>query len=444
MTKLIDELPSTQIDAMLTHPIHNEGTQTVIHLIKQLRACQNDGELYVMQQDLLTALLAVEEHRSGCSRVIKRFRQGKGVPSGAIEIRGPGDPHRIETWQTEHDVCERAARQLRAVGDALAWRVFDYQRNFIVALSRNEASGPIAGKEGLVAERQFIHNAWYNDGNFAVLHDLTSCLRIGDTTVFEPRQVTVREIKTNKRRRTKAQEQRILVACDALRRSTPVPGDAGQVLVEIALPYRTHLKALRDALDLASQRKLQGMKVPGGRAIVAASLSAGLPAETDEESAMIFAAEFDKVKHRARISEDDQITLRSVDRVGRTTATPPWSIYPFPAEMCASLISDSAFFYVSISGHHVIEALASYDVSAKWLQQLDGPIDVRSPVLHISITGRRRGAQVTMNCYELNRLLLEFVDLDMWAESAAIILGCDDLDGKSPWPYFARERETWV
>jgi hypothetical protein len=446
MRKRLDELASDRSDAMQTHPIHNEGMGTVVRLINQLRTAESEAELYDLQQDLLTELLAVEERRAGCSRVIKRFRSGKGVPANAVEIRGPGDPRDVETWEIERDVCERVGRQLRAVGDALAWHVFDFQRNFIIVLSRNEPPGPIAGKTGLAAEREAIHDIWRNDGHFAILHDLTSCLRIGDITIFEPGQVVVREIKTNERRRTRAQEQRILDACEALRSHTPMPGGAGQVLVEIDLPYQTHLDSLRDALDLARQRKLQAMKIPGGRALVAANLFAGTPADTGDESARLFASALENVKRRARIANNDQITMKSVDQVGRTAAIPPWSIYPLPAEMCASLIADVAFFYISMSGHHVIEALDRYGVTAEWLQALDRPVNYHEPLLRVAWLDRlrRRGTQTTMNPSELNRLLLEFADLDMWAHSIAIMLTRSVLGGVAPWPYFTNEHTAWA
>jgi hypothetical protein len=121
MRKRLDELPPLRSDAIQTHPVHNEGMRTVVRLISQLRASENDAQLYDLQQDLLAALLAVEEHRDSCSRVVKRFKRGKGVPADAVELRGPGDPHESDTWEIERGVCERVSRQLRAVGDALAW-----------------------------------------------------------------------------------------------------------------------------------------------------------------------------------------------------------------------------------------------------------------------------------------------------------------------------------
>lgn len=446
MRPRLDELPAVRSDAMQTHPFHKEGMTTVVRLLNQLRAAETEAELYELQQDLLTALLAIEDRRAACSRVVKRFRSGKGIPADAVELRRPDDPHELTSWELERDVCERVGRQLRAVGDAVAWRVFDYQRNFIIVLSRNEPPGPLSGKAGLAMERETIHEIWRNDGHFAILHDLTSCLRIGDITIFEPGQVVVREIKTNECRRTRAQEQRILEACEALRSHTPMPGGAGQVLVEIDLPYRTHLDALRDALNLARQRKLQAMKIPGGRALVVADQFAGAPADSGEESARLFASTLENIKRRAGIKTDYQITMKSVDQVGRIAALPPWSIYPLPTEMCASLIADVTFFYISASGNHIIDALNQYDITAEWLQPLDQPINYHAPVLSVTRVDRprHRGTRTTMNPSELNRLLLEFADLDMWAHSVAIMLAQSDLSGVAPWPYFTDEHNVWA
>jgi len=52
--------------------------------------------------------------------------------------------------------------------------------------------------------------------------------------------------------------------------------------------------------------------------------------------------------------------------------------------------------------------------------------------------------RVTMNFAELNRLLLELVDLDVWAQHVDTMLARTDLDGVSPWPYFVDEWTVWA
>src|ERR1017187_1298471 len=67
---------------------------------------------------------------------------------------------------------------------ALAWRVFGFQRKQIIALSQSDPPGPMANKRGLSAELEALEQV-RAEGKFAVLHDLTICLRIGDITVFD-------------------------------------------------------------------------------------------------------------------------------------------------------------------------------------------------------------------------------------------------------------------
>jgi hypothetical protein len=47
---------------------------------------------------------------------------------------------------------EHIGRQLRAVGDALAWQALDYHRELVFAFSCNQPPGPTAGKAGLTYE----------------------------------------------------------------------------------------------------------------------------------------------------------------------------------------------------------------------------------------------------------------------------------------------------
>ncbi len=68
--------------------------------------------------------------------------------------------------------------------------------------------------------------------------------------------------------------------------------------------------------------------------------------------------------------------------------------------------------------------------------QVDKLLSARDGVIH--------ARRVTMNMSEMNRLLIELVDLDVWAEHAAILLDRADLGGLPPWPYFVDECKVWA
>jgi len=59
------------------------------------------------------------------------------------------------------------------------------------------------------------------------------------------------------------------MAEEAIRSGGPLPGDLPDRMVPLDIPYKTHLNLLSTAFDFARDRGVQGMKVPGGRALVA-------------------------------------------------------------------------------------------------------------------------------------------------------------------------------
>lgn len=201
-------------EEVLLHPRHQGAQESLAELIVQLRACANVRDGYEFQQELLAHVLGVENDRNAFSQAVKRMRSGKPPQPGVPQPQSGLDPADPEAWQLEHDVCERVARQYRCVGDALAWRVFGFQRRHIIALCQNEPAGVMAGKAGLAAELARVEQAWQEDGQFAILHDLTNCLRIGDVTVFG----NDGSFETSdSERRSPAQRRRIKAAREALR-----------------------------------------------------------------------------------------------------------------------------------------------------------------------------------------------------------------------------------
>ena len=91
----------------------------------------------------------------------------------------------------------------------MAWRRLGFDRRYILAYSRNADPGPITARlEGLRAEVKEVFRLWNSLGQFALLHDLTNCLRIGDLTVFGGTAPEVRDVKSNPARRLRPAQLR--------------------------------------------------------------------------------------------------------------------------------------------------------------------------------------------------------------------------------------------
>jgi len=157
----------------------------VTALIEELRACRILVDYDELQRRLFQLLHSREEHKGSCRRCATRLRRGKSLPTPLPQLPPGADPNDPETWRIEDLVFDRVCRQLRAVGDGLAWRVSGYDRRYIIALSSNESPGPIVGKAGLPAELGAAVEM-RNRGSLGLLHDITNCLRIGDVTEFTP------------------------------------------------------------------------------------------------------------------------------------------------------------------------------------------------------------------------------------------------------------------
>ncbi|MEV5148170.1 hypothetical protein AB0L14_28195 [Streptomyces sp. NPDC052727] len=133
-------------DDMMMHPRH-QGMQPVLaQLIQRLRGCETVEAGVDFQRDLLHRLLEVQKDRAGLERAAKRMRSGKGPQTEAPEPQSGRDLADVATWRFELDVCDRPARQLRPVGDALAWRVSGFHRPFILvprALNHPGSTRPV-------------------------------------------------------------------------------------------------------------------------------------------------------------------------------------------------------------------------------------------------------------------------------------------------------------
>jgi hypothetical protein len=270
-------------------------------------------------------------------------------------------------------------------------------------------------------------------------------LRIGDATRFKSvgsgYEAYLHEIKTTPGQHNSAQLRRKRLAEDAIREGGPLPSDPDGRLVALDVPYKTHLKMLQDAFEKAATRGVLGMKVPGGRALVAASLPKGYELWPEAEF-----LDRTRVAHTAAckragvLGSKHLVTFRSDDMVARSPTVPPWAIYPLPPAACAGLITDMAVFFVTMSVETLVDVLRGVGLTARWLippnlEQLQPGQEV------IRIHNGIRATELRSS--ELGRLTLELVDLPTWAEGVKQLFAREDVQGR-PWHSFADEYKVWA
>lgn len=456
MVQLVDYAASVQ--RVLGHPRHEHAQGVLVELIRDLRVCRTNEAGYDFQRRLLDLRLAVDSDRNGFSRAVKRMRAGKHPQAGAPEPQSGLDVSQLRTWQLELDVCERVARQLRCIGDALAWRAFGYQRRYILALCRNDPPGIMAGKDGLIAERECVDQAWKDDGRFAIMHDLTNCLRIGDVTVFGAGSPEVIEVKSSSQRRSPAQVRRIAAAQEALKALGPLPGDKrGHRLYNLDVSFKTHLELLRLGTERAARDGVFAARVPGDRALVVADLyGCNLQGWDSPEMNKRIQRQLAAAQHRAGIDGEREYTVSatSFDSVARDPQRVPFAAYPLDPIACARLIGDLSVFVVVTSGLALAEALRNSGIDAEWVREpstadltpsevlMELRSTVTEPLNGTVVMQRDRILQMCRS--EMDRYLIELIEQRAWVEGIGYLLTRDKLMPRQPWPCYRNENLTWA
>ena len=431
-TRLLDRTPE-EIEVLLGHPVQHETARLIAQLVAELRSLRSPGDYYEFQRELFSHVYHAQQRQAEASRNAKRIRSGRPVPE-------PDAP----TWDLALVLWDRSVRQLRAVGDALAWRRFGYDRRFILALSRNQTPAPIVDKGGLDHELGAVVEAWERDGNFALLHDLTNSVRIGDLTVFESSQPTIVEVKASEPSGSRHREQvrRAQRAVAVINEGATLPGAAEDVELLVSdQQFKTRLDRLRSQLERARVDGISSQSIGHQQAITAIAVTARIDQSTDDlyrrsdalKSRAFAKAGLDTVDHHLR-------GVRA-DRIGWDPHLAPFTVFPFAPEVVAALTTDLVCFEYVVGWDRLADAFEArgFDVELL-LEEASGPIAADVAVLH----DHRSDLRITIHSGGLDQLLHELVDVDRFVDAVAQVARRLHTIGVTRSVFtFMSERATW-
>lgn len=452
-------IPGFEPDEVFVHPRHEAAQKALPELIVQLRSAANVKDGYEFQHELIARVSETEDAFNAFARAVKRMKGGKSPQPHAPEPQSGRDTALLETWEFEREMCERVARQFRCVGDALAWRVFGFERRNIIALCQNAPPGIWAGKAGAAAELDVVEQAYRQDGQFALLHDMTNCLRIGDVTVFgnDGSRMTM-EVKSNPQRNKSVQQRRITAASEALQNAAPLPGkDRRARLFDLDVQFMTHMDLLAVGTERAARDGIFAARVPGDRMLLVTDIyGCNQQGWTEAEYAEELETKFSAARRRAGLGsrQPSDIHATSLDSVSRDPQRVPFAAYPLHPVACSRLIGDLAVFIVETSGPALIRSLGDAGFRARWVLP-PGDADVLAPgevVMELSII---TGSQVLPNGWRaemtstlqmrrsaLDQYLIELVSQNTWIEGMRHLFADPSVQGR-PWPTYRGEDRVW-
>jgi hypothetical protein len=431
------------LERIARHPLQRANTARINELLGWFDSCTSPEDLYEFQRHLFASVFEIETRRGACTRAVKRLRQGHSIQAKIPDLPDGSDVTAPATWEFEVLMCERLARQLRCVGDGLAWKAFRYDRRFLMVLSRNDLAGPLVNKEGLSYELGAVQELWQTNKHFGLLNDLTTCIRITDITEFIPDcGALLHEVK-KARKIPAAQMARAQAAVSAIMEGGALAGAAPDTrLVVLSTRFRADMGPLRDAIALARTRGVQGITLPEGRILFVASLlgSAAHARDPPEQIAHLFARAKGTAIRRAKIDHaTHHLVGNSGDTVGRSPIVAPLSIFPLDPADRAELISDLLTFETTLSVDVLAQMLNSRGLHAQVLfpnrnQQVPHDADV----LRVQLGNR----SMTIHAPSMNSLMFELLRPSAWCDALAESLSLDE-PPTHPEVVLRDEASTW-
>jgi len=429
-------LPADDHLSVMRHPAQQHNVGVVEWLITLLRRCRTFEDYDNLQRTLFQHLHHCEQHRSQCRRCATRLARGRSLPTRLVVLPDGADPLDPRTWRIEDLVFDRVCRQLRAVGDALAWRVSQYDRRYVIALSGNDPPGPMTGKSGLPHELGAAV-ALRNHGSFGLLHDLTNCLRIGDITEFKPDgSRLLYEIKSNPKAKTGPQRRRMKAAVEAIIDGGELPGRPGNRIIIPTTRCLTHIRSFVSGITAAVDRGVASTAISTSRAMTAFSFET-LGRTRFDATAVALIADFNTARQAALQQAGIQSVFHHV-RVASITrnhdfvpSVMPFALYPLPPQQAALLICDYLGFDLTVAPERIGDELG----------RLGFTVDIPLPTTNDNLSGTdtvitlRRGSRgLRLHPGALYEFLMESLDLRTWAAAIAEVM--DDRDAP-PHPVLA-------
>jgi hypothetical protein len=378
---------------------HLESLIRAVQALKTAEACME------LQQQLAVLLFQIEEIEHAATQ---KLRAGYD-----IDVRA------------EQFAAGRAARQLRTIGDALAWMVTGGDRRAITALSQNDGPGRIFGKgqRGLAAELRAV-NAFWGQGHFALLHDVTNCLRIDDITVCNrlhrldvpdnhvcPKdEFGLTEVKANRHaKKSPEQRQRHEAALAAINQAADIQTVNGlRKQFRWTGGYENHDQALARVLEAAMLDGVAGEVIEDGW-VISAVRFVDWPKGT---SAIDIIGSWEA--RRARLLGQAGMTgapahrLQTGDAAGRMLRCVPYALFPMAPKTTAFLTSDWLIFDSTLSIPYLESKLRAAGMEVE-RQDPDG----------LSLLASVEGHAIQIHRASVEHALAELVQIDVLARALA-------------------------
>jgi hypothetical protein len=432
---------------ILNAPRYQQTRPALLELVGQLQAAETDADFWDLQQWLFGSLRGRQEDLTRLRHELDDLREQRRLltaryPKPDTEVRElqariAGVEHRVDV--------EDAVRHLRlTIGDGLAWKRLGYDRATITILGRGERVAWLSDGRGLQAETDAL-DAYRAQGHFALLNDLTTCLRHGDVTVFEPGRCVIYEVKAGaKADEASPQMRRLREAVKFVNTGQTEAGAEPGAAIRSIHRYRTHLAQLPALLREAGQRGAAARMVSDCQFVAAFDVRFFVGAASLPPLALPGA-----VRKAAGWPAGDlvfdmsAVTRRMRDRHGSFAILAPLSIYPLPAEQVCDVMMGWLTFSTLLNATRLAQSLRRYGIAAEPIT----PPESENGFLRVGVpTAPGQGVEGTLHSVEREMMLLELMTpatLRAGIETLADAMADAGADARRLMVFHGDEQATW-
>jgi len=376
---------------LLRHPHHRSVADDIGDLVVAARALDAREQMRPMQERLLTRLLEAERHY---------FRARR------LEKRNEGDPIDVMFWR-------RACVQLRAIGDAMAWKFLGYDRPKIVLLGFNERPGMMVGKAGSAGEWNACNEHW-DDGRPCLMTGITNQFTVADLLIAAGDTLQVNEVKSGNAKMSAQQRARMNAIDTALKTSRLETPTGATYVIKSPVALASYWRDADAAMDEAERAGLSTWVPTPGVAVLFAA-AAGPPASIDEVNERVrsvqegAAAQMGPATHR--------IITDSSSYPYRPNRAVPIPLLPVSDRHAAMLLTGEMVFRVELAVDRLAHELTNNGLAVEVV--MDDSHDKlvhSSPVLRWTAGPMKRGI---VHAGVVEQVGVELNDLVRWAQAFA-------------------------
>lgn len=424
----------------ITHPLYREFTQLLEDYLAMSRKRQSSPIcLYKLQQWILSDLLyhgRVMDDLKGRKAELDGALKSATEPKKKMELG-----EQLREAKLQELIFRLMQRHLTEIVDGMVWRLFNFNRAALNVVACTKQKGRLQLTKGLEAELSELVDHCYN-GRIALLNDLSSLIDVGDVTVkSSDGSFEFYEIKTSMQgsERAERQKQKHERAVRFLNDGCYEENGRLHRLVDVDIAPDNYLARV---LHIVKEAKRNGH--------CAYVLSKYLIVECDYVDLLTDPADIERVKEkRKRITNcwdprDRVLTFSNTFRLRHYPRVyAPYSVFPYPADICVDLITGRAMLFGLINMSRIIEILraSNWDVREEVAPDsfFGGPKSFHVLTLH------RGRFHTTVTGSDLVRMGYEFMKLNTLLRKYEAVYEKSSQDKKTEtWlPNILREKEVW-